>query len=131
MPRCVEYLERYEYFCKVCKNKGVVQDILINAEILLIRGYCLACEAGGTYKVVDIDILRREHEAAAREESAGAASRSNAANGRVTLPPPSQDVKTDNPPRRPRTGPKVNWKWELGRPSEEFDDPPADGLKKN
>jgi hypothetical protein len=69
-----QYLERFEYFCKQCGSKGTVVDILLNPEVLLIRGYCAGCNARGAYKVVDMDVLRQEHEAlklADEKESAG------------------------------------------------------------
>lgn len=63
MQRNGQYLERFEYFCKQCGRKGTVVDILLNPEVLLIRGYCPSCNARGAYKVVDMDVLRREHQA--------------------------------------------------------------------
>ncbi len=69
--RNVKYLERFEYVCRVCEKKGTVLDVLLNPDVLLIRGFCAGCRKNGTYKVVDIEALRQEHAAMAREESAG------------------------------------------------------------
>jgi ribosomal protein L44E len=70
MPHNVKYLERFEYFCRECEKKGTVLDVLLNPDVLLIRGFCPVCKKRGTYKVIDIEALRQEHEAIAREESA-------------------------------------------------------------
>ncbi len=69
MPRNVTYLERFEYVCRECNSKGSVVDVLLNPDVLLIRGFCPRCNKRGTYKVVDIDALRREHLEIAKEDS--------------------------------------------------------------
>ena len=80
MPRNVTYLERFEYICRECNVKGSVVDVLLNPDVLLIRGLCPRCNKRGTYKVVDIDALRHEHAEIAQEESA-----SNKLNWKWTL----------------------------------------------
>jgi hypothetical protein len=69
MPPKVRYIERFEYFCKGCGRKGTVIDVLLNPEVLLIRGHCEGCNAQGAYKVVDIDRLRKEYASIVMEES--------------------------------------------------------------
>lgn len=65
----VKYLERFEYSCQQCGNKGSVVDILLNPEVLLIRGFCAPCNKRGTYKAIDIEALRQEHEESALAET--------------------------------------------------------------
>jgi len=93
MSRNVKYLERFEYVCRVCDKKGTVLDVLLNPEVLLIRGFCPACNKRGTYKVVDIEALRHEHDAIAAEESAGKCKTTSAAKAKKKA--------------------EVTWKWEL------------------
>ncbi len=56
------YIERFEYFCPECKQKGIVTDVLLNPELMLIRGQCPACNLQGTYKVVDRAKLSEEYQ---------------------------------------------------------------------
>lgn len=71
----MKYLERFEYFCRECEIKGTVLDVLLNPDVLLIRGYCPSCKKRGTYKVVDIEALREEHATIAREAAREASSK--------------------------------------------------------
>jgi len=92
MARIVQYLERFEYICRVCEKKGTVLDVLLNPEVLLIRGYCPTCKKRGTYKVVDIEALRKEHEQIEREESESGGGPASMAKARKSA--------------------EVAWKWE-------------------
>jgi len=55
------YLERFEYFCPKCRAKGVVTDVLINPELLIVRGKCESCGAESSYKAVDLAKLQAEY----------------------------------------------------------------------
>jgi hypothetical protein len=59
---CDMYLERFEYFCPNCHRKGIVTDILLNPELMIIRGRCLACNLQSSYKAVDMSALQAEYE---------------------------------------------------------------------
>jgi hypothetical protein len=91
MPRNVKYLERFEYYCKQCGQKGSVLDVLLNPDVLLIRGFCEPCNKHGTYKVIDIEALRQEHEQIALAEG---------------------DTPTVTR-HKPRAAPDVVWRWSL------------------
>lgn len=73
MARARKYLERFEYICRECDKKGTVLDVLLNPEVLLIRGYCPICNKRGLYKAVDMAALREEHDALAQEEAQSSA----------------------------------------------------------
>ena len=55
------YLERFEYFCPDCLAKGIVSDVLINPEMLIVRGKCPSCGVQGSYKAVDLAKLTEEY----------------------------------------------------------------------
>jgi hypothetical protein len=57
------YVERFEYICPDCKKKGIVTDVLLNPEMMIIRGRCPACDLQGAYKIVDRVKLQAEYEA--------------------------------------------------------------------
>jgi hypothetical protein len=108
-------LERFEYVCRECDKKGSVRDVLLNAEVLLIRGYCSFCKKQGTYKVVDIEALRKEHEAIAREESAShVAVDGDKVTRRRRSPRTMADVeRAENSVATAKNSAEVAWKWEL------------------
>lgn len=81
-------------------------DVLLNPDVLLIRGYCAACKKKGTYKVVDIEALRREHEAIAAEEAASAA---GPRSPRTKLEEERAGASVANAEKHA----EVAWKWEL------------------
>jgi hypothetical protein len=62
------YVERFEFFCPGCKKKGVVTDVLLNPDLLILRGYCGDCKLAGTYKIVDRVELEREYQALAEDK---------------------------------------------------------------
>jgi hypothetical protein len=92
MSRNVKYLERFEYCCTKCGKTGCVLDVLLNPEMLLIRGFCPACNKRGSYKVIDIEALRQEHE-------------------KIEL----AEAQASNPHRKPG----VVWRWELQKEESE------------
>lgn len=95
------YLERFEFYCKDCKRKGTIPDVLLNGEVLLIRGYCPLCKTRGTYKAIDIEALRQEHKLLALEEAKHVAEDEN---GEIHAPlGNAQHVA------------QVKWRWELVR----------------
>jgi hypothetical protein len=47
------YLERFRFFCPRCKMRGVINDVLLNPELMLIRGHCSVCNLKSTYKAVE------------------------------------------------------------------------------
>jgi hypothetical protein len=57
------HIERFEYFCPDCDQKGVITDVLLNPELMIIRGRCTKCNLQRAYKVVDMSSLRAEYEA--------------------------------------------------------------------
>jgi hypothetical protein len=110
----MKYLERFEYFCKECGQKGTVIDVLLNPDVLLIRGLCPACNKSGTYKVIDIEALRQEHDAITLEEAANilASERTTATkqrSRRVKL----EEEKTDASIAKAQKKAEVVWKWHL------------------
>jgi hypothetical protein len=56
------YIERFEYFCPDCNQKGIVTDVLLNPELVIIRGRCPTCNLQSAYKVVDMAMLQAEYE---------------------------------------------------------------------
>jgi hypothetical protein len=62
------HIERFEFHCPVCKTKGVVTDVLLNPDLLILRGYCAACKLSGTYKAVDMAKLDNEYRALAEDK---------------------------------------------------------------
>jgi hypothetical protein len=62
------YIERFEYFCPLCKTKGIVTDVLLNPELMIIRGRCGSCGANSSYKAVDISALSTEYDVECQEE---------------------------------------------------------------
>jgi len=56
------YIERFEYFCPDCKKKGIVTDVLLNPELMIIRGRCPTCNLQSAYKAVDISYLQAEYQ---------------------------------------------------------------------
>ena len=62
------YIEKFEFHCPVCHNKGTVNDVLLNPELLILRGYCPHCQRKGAYKVVDIAKLERDYSALAEDK---------------------------------------------------------------
>jgi hypothetical protein len=114
MPRNVSYLERFEYFCRECDKKGTVLDVLLNPDVLLIRGFCAVCKKRGTYKVIDIEALRQEHEAIAREESANGPSVERVgATRRSARRQKLEGSTTDASAAKAQKRAAVSWKWEL------------------
>jgi len=65
------YIERFEYFCPNCKQKGIVTDVLLNPELMIIRGRCSACGLQGSYKVVDMSAMNAEYEVLSELEKRG------------------------------------------------------------
>ena len=61
------YIERFRYFCPACKKKGIITDVLLNPELLIIRGRCPVCNLEGTYKAVDMLNLQAEYEVLSHE----------------------------------------------------------------
>ena len=62
------YIERFEFHCPVCKQKGIVTDVLLNPDLLILRGYCAACKLPGAYRVVDVAKLEKEYVALAEDK---------------------------------------------------------------
>jgi hypothetical protein len=56
------YIERFEYFCPDCKLKGIVTDVLVNPDLMIIRGICKECGVQSSYKAVDLSALRTEYD---------------------------------------------------------------------
>jgi hypothetical protein len=52
------YLEHFKFFCPRCRSRGAISDVLINSLVVIIRGRCSACNFSGTYKAIDISLLR-------------------------------------------------------------------------
>jgi hypothetical protein len=61
------YLERFKFFCPKCKSRGVINDILLNSLVVIIRGHCPTCGFSGTYKIIDISLLRAKDDVLADE----------------------------------------------------------------
>jgi hypothetical protein len=101
MSRTSRYLERFEFFCQECKRKGTIPDVLLNGEVLLIRGYCPLCKNRGAYKEIDIRALRREHELLALEEA--------------NHPVEEENGKIDAPLEKVKEVAHFKWKWKLVR----------------
>jgi hypothetical protein len=54
-------LDRFEYFCPDCNNKGVVTDVFVNSQLLILRGACPTCGVKSNYKVVERAELKLSH----------------------------------------------------------------------
>jgi hypothetical protein len=61
------YIERFRFFCPHCKKRGIITDVLLNPELLLIRGRCSVCNLKSTYKAVDMVALQAEYEVLSHE----------------------------------------------------------------
>jgi hypothetical protein len=62
------HIERFEFHCPVCKTKGTITDVLLNPDMLILRGYCTVCQLSGAYKVVDMSKLKKEYGALAEDK---------------------------------------------------------------
>jgi hypothetical protein len=56
------YIERFKFSCPRCKKLGIITDVLLNPELMILRGHCLACDMTSAYKAVDMSMLQAEYE---------------------------------------------------------------------